>query len=124
MVGRDFECQIEGLARSDDTKILIENNEGFSDRVHDSMCKFPGVLDVGELFSKHAATLAGRESTELSVPVRSTCAEDISPYALHLRSATQIDAWAQGSADCACTNPAAGHWLLFRSEENQDRTEI
>jgi hypothetical protein len=58
----DFECQIEGLACGNDTKILIENNEGFSDRVHDSVSKFPSVLDVGELFSKHVETLAGAGS--------------------------------------------------------------
>jgi hypothetical protein len=55
----DFECQIEGLARCNDTKILIENNERFSDRVHDSVGEFQGVLDVGELFSKHVESLAG-----------------------------------------------------------------
>src|ERR1700737_4411695 len=57
MVGFDFECQIEGLARSNNTKILIENNERFSDGVQDSVSKFPGVRDVGELFSRHAKTL-------------------------------------------------------------------
>src|SRR5438270_9932889 len=58
VVGFDFESQIKRVVRSNDTKILIEDNDRFSDRLHDSMCKYPGVLDVGELFSKHVETLA------------------------------------------------------------------
>jgi hypothetical protein len=68
MFGVDFEGQLEGLARGNDTKILIENDERLSNRVHDGMCKYPGVLDVGELLSEHGKTPRGRESTELSVP--------------------------------------------------------
>src|ERR1700730_4180800 len=67
MVGFDFECQIEGLARSDNTKVLIENNERFSDGVQHSVCKFPGVRDVGKLFSKHVESLRGGGSLARSV---------------------------------------------------------
>ena len=63
------ECQIKGLARSNDTKILVENNKRFTDGVDDCVCKGPGVLDVGELFLKHGGDpRGGREPAELSVP--------------------------------------------------------
>ena len=52
-IGIDFERQIERSARGNDTKILIEHNERFSNRVDDRMRKYPGILDRGELFSEH-----------------------------------------------------------------------
>jgi hypothetical protein len=77
MVRLDLECRIEGAARSNDTKILIENNERFSDRVDDGICKHPGVLDVGELLLEHAETLVGARSLPNSQsPPRPTAAED------------------------------------------------
>src|ERR1700722_1108824 len=66
-IGIDFERQIERMACSNDLKILIEHNERFSNRIDNSVRKYPGILDLGELFSKHVTTLAGRESAELSV---------------------------------------------------------
>ena len=65
-IGIDFERQIERFSGTH-LKILIEHNERFSNRVDDRMRKYPGILDLGELFSKHVTTLAGRESAELSV---------------------------------------------------------
>src|ERR1700731_358258 len=53
VVGVDFEGQIERPARSNDPKILIEYNERFSNRVDDSVRKYPGILDLGELLSEH-----------------------------------------------------------------------
>ena len=78
VVGSDFERQIERSTRSNDPKILIEHNERFSNRVDDSVRKYPGILDLGELFSEHVSEHGGhprrgRESTELSVsgaPIR------------------------------------------------------
>lgn len=35
MLGGDLECQIEGLARGNDTKILIENDGRLSNRIHE-----------------------------------------------------------------------------------------
>src|ERR1700730_14164229 len=55
LVGIDFECQIERSARSNNPKILIEHNERFSNRVDDSVRKYPGILDLGELFSEHVS---------------------------------------------------------------------
>ena len=68
MVGLDLEFQIERLARSNDTKILIENDQRLSNRIHDGVRKYPSVLDVNELFSEHVKTLAGAGVTGLSVP--------------------------------------------------------
>ena len=79
VVGIDFEGQIERSARSNDSKILIEHNERFSNRVDDCVRKYPGILDLGELSSEHVSEhgwtpgILGRESTELSVwgaPIR------------------------------------------------------
>src|ERR1700681_3065799 len=77
VVGIDFERQVERSARSNNPKILIEHDERFSNRIDDSVRKYPGILDLGELFSEHVSehgdTLVGRESTELSVlgaPIR------------------------------------------------------
>src|ERR1700730_719496 len=53
VVGVDFKRQIERSARSNDPKILIEHNERFSNRVDDSVRKYPGILDLGELLSEH-----------------------------------------------------------------------
>jgi hypothetical protein len=55
VVGIDFERQIERSARGNDPKILIEHNERFSNRVDDSVRKFPGILDLGELFFEHVS---------------------------------------------------------------------
>jgi hypothetical protein len=59
VVGIDFERQIERSARSNDPKILIEHNERFSNRVDDSVRKYPGILDIGELFSEHVSEHGG-----------------------------------------------------------------
>ena len=63
VVGIDFERQIEGSARGNDTKILIEHNERFSNRVDDSVRKYPGILDLGNcflnMFLNMVGTLAG-----------------------------------------------------------------
>src|ERR1700694_3994912 len=72
VVGIDFERQIERSARSNDPKILIEHNERFSNRVDDGVRKYPGILDLGELFSEHVSEHGGHprirgELTELSV---------------------------------------------------------
>jgi hypothetical protein len=91
----DFECQIEGLACGNDTKILIENNERFSNRIHDSVSKFPSFMDVGELFSKHVETLAGAGSLPNSQSRCANLSKITSLYVPHLRSATQIDASAK-----------------------------
>ena len=48
VVGIDFERQIERSARSNDPQILIEDNERFSNRVDDSVRKYPGILDLRE----------------------------------------------------------------------------
>src|SRR3984893_17504655 len=53
VVGIDFERQIERSARCNNPKILIEDDDRFSSRVDDSVCKYPGILDLGELFSEH-----------------------------------------------------------------------
>lgn len=76
MVGCDFECQIEGLACSDDTKVLIENNERFSDRIHDSVSKFPGVLDVVNCFLNMWRPSRGRGVYRTLSPDAPTYAED------------------------------------------------
>src|ERR1700737_1929978 len=78
VVGIDFERQIERSARGNDTKLLIEHNERFSNRIDDSVRKCPGIMDLGELLSEHVFEHGGhprrgRESTELSVsgaPIR------------------------------------------------------
>src|ERR1700722_13286930 len=67
IVGTNFEGQIERSARGHDPKILIEHDKRFSNRVDDRARKFPGVLDLGELFTKHGDNPRRRESTELSV---------------------------------------------------------
>src|SRR5260370_21464288 len=59
VVGIDFERQVERSARSNDPKILIEHNERFSNRVDDSVRKYPGILDLGELFSEHVSEHGG-----------------------------------------------------------------
>src|ERR1700686_5473371 len=59
VVGIDFERQIERSARGNDTKILIEHNERFSNRVDDSVRKCPGILDLGELFTEHVSEHGG-----------------------------------------------------------------
>jgi hypothetical protein len=59
VVGIDFERQIERSARSNDPKILIEHNERFSNCVDDSVRKYPGILDIGELFSEHVSEHGG-----------------------------------------------------------------
>src|SRR5258705_9914460 len=59
VVGIDFERQIERSARSNNPKILIEHNERFSNRVDDSVRKYPGILDLGELFSEHVSEHGG-----------------------------------------------------------------
>ena len=51
IVGIDLECQIERSARGNDPQILIEDNERFSNRVDDSVRKYPGILDLGKLLS-------------------------------------------------------------------------
>src|SRR6476660_9714957 len=65
VVGIDFERQIERSARSNDPKILIEDNKRFSNRVDDSVRKYPGILDLGKLLSEQVG--CPRESTQLSV---------------------------------------------------------
>src|ERR1700686_4350775 len=55
VVGIDFERQVERSARSNNPKILIEHDERFSNRVDDSVRKYPGILDLGELFSEHVS---------------------------------------------------------------------
>ena len=55
VVGIDFECQVERSAGSNDPQILIEHNERFSNRIDDSARKYPGILDLGELFSEHVS---------------------------------------------------------------------
>src|ERR1700682_5041784 len=55
VVGIDFERQIERSARGNDPKNLIENHERFSNRVDDSVRKFPGILGLGELFFEHVS---------------------------------------------------------------------
>src|SRR5258705_13910113 len=59
VVGIDFERQIERSARGNDTKLLIEHNERFSNRVDDSGRKYPGILDLGELVSEHVSEHGG-----------------------------------------------------------------
>src|SRR5258706_14877485 len=59
VVGIDFERQIEGSARGNDTKILIEHNERFSNRVDDNVRKRPGILDLVKLFSEHDSEHGG-----------------------------------------------------------------
>src|ERR1700736_4887743 len=77
MVGPDLESRIEGAARCYDTKILIENDERFSDRVYYSMCKYPRVLDGDELLFEHLETLAGAGACQaLSLRRAQTAAED------------------------------------------------
>src|SRR5258707_1729630 len=83
VVGIDFECQIERSARSNDTKILIEHNERFSNRVDDSVRKYPGILDLGELFSEHVSEHSGHPRRGGSQPnsqsaARPSAAEDSS----------------------------------------------
>jgi hypothetical protein len=89
MVRLDLECRIEGAARSNDTKILIENNERFSDRVHNGICKYPGVLDVGELLLEHVATLVGAGACRTLSPRRAHPLPKITRgYTYYVRSAT------------------------------------
>jgi hypothetical protein len=77
MVGLDLEFQIEGLACGNDTKILIENDQRLSNRIHDGVRKYPGVLDVNELFSEHVETLSRGGSLPNSQSLaRPTAAED------------------------------------------------
>src|SRR5580704_5708517 len=98
VAGIDFERQIERSARGNDPKILIEHDERFSNRVDDGVRKYPGILDLGELFSEHVSEHGGhprrgRESAELSLsgaPI--PLPEIILLYAHNVRSATQFDA--------------------------------
>jgi hypothetical protein len=55
VVGIDFERQIERSARSNDTKLLIEHNDRFSNRIDNSVRKCPSILDLGELLSEHVS---------------------------------------------------------------------
>src|SRR4029453_14371585 len=59
VVGIDFERQIERSARSNDPQILIEDNERFSNRVDDSVRKYPRILDLGKLLSEHVSEHVG-----------------------------------------------------------------
>src|SRR5580704_5165576 len=59
VVGIHFERQIERSARGNDTKLVIENNERFSNRIDNSVRKCPSILDRGELLSKHVTTSQG-----------------------------------------------------------------
>src|ERR1700732_5099143 len=68
VVGMDFECQIERSARGNDTKILIEHNERFSNRVDDGVRKRPGILDLGKLFSEHISEHDGHPHRSGSLP--------------------------------------------------------
>ena len=42
-----------------DPKILIEDNERFSNCVDDSVRKYPGILDLGKLLSEHVSEHVG-----------------------------------------------------------------
>src|ERR1700694_3886524 len=59
VVGIDFERQIERSARGNDTKLLIEHNKRFSNRINDSVRKCPSILDLGELFTEHVSEHGG-----------------------------------------------------------------
>src|ERR1700738_4045743 len=67
IVGIDFECQVEGSARSNDPKILIEHNERLSNRVDDRVRKCPGILDLGKLLSEHVFEHDGSPRRGLSL---------------------------------------------------------
>jgi len=68
IVGIDFEREIERPARSNDPKILIEHNERFSNRLDDSVCKYPSIPDPGELFSEHISEYGGHPRRGGSLP--------------------------------------------------------
>jgi hypothetical protein len=119
VVGIDFECQIERSARSNDPKILIEHNERFSNRVDDSVCKYPGILDLGELFSEHVSEHGGHPPRGGAGVYRTLSLGRAHPlpkipllYTHYVRSATQFDAWKR-----AKTIPESGLRLLRRDRE-------
>src|ERR1700726_4077172 len=68
VVGIDFERQIERSARGNDTKLLIEHNEWFSNRIDNSVRKDPSILDLGELFSEHVSEHGGHPPGDGSQP--------------------------------------------------------
>src|SRR3984893_2866998 len=68
VVGIDFERQIERSARGNDTKLLIEHNERFSNRIDNSVRKCPSILDLGELFSEHVSEHGGHPRRGGSLP--------------------------------------------------------
>src|SRR6202023_2028024 len=97
VVGIDFERQIERSARSNDPKILIEHNERFSNRVDDSVRKYPGILDLGELFSEHVSEHGGHPrrgagvNRTLSLGRAHSLPKIVLLYTHYVRSATQFD---------------------------------
>src|ERR1700731_3936352 len=83
VVGIDFERQIEGSARGNDTKLLIEHNERFSNRIDNSVRKCPSILDLGKLISEHVSEHGGHPRRGGSLPnsqspARPSAAEDSS----------------------------------------------
>ena len=65
-----------GMTRSNDAKILTENNERFTDGVDDCVCKCPGVLDVGELFLEHGGDPRRAGVYRTLIPGAPNAAED------------------------------------------------
>ena len=99
VVGIDFERQIERSARSNDPKILIEHNERFSNRVDDSMRKYPSIPDLGELFSEHVSEhehgdtcVGARVCRTLSPRHAQPLPKMVSTIIIYVRSATQFGA--------------------------------
>ena len=86
----DFECQVERSARSNDPKILIEHNERFSNRVDDSVRKYPGILDLWKLFPEHVSEhgghpLWGGSLANSQSPARPSAGEDNALYTRYVR---------------------------------------
>src|ERR1700674_3562614 len=95
VVGIDFERQIERSARGNDPKILIEHNERLSNRVDDSVRKFPGILDLGELLPEQSTSVLGQT-------------EKNSVRAYVFRFALELGHCSMPSALRICANN--GHW--------------
>jgi hypothetical protein len=91
VVGIDFERQIERSARGNDTKLLIEHNERFSNRIDNSVRKCPSILDRGELLSKHVTTSQGGSLLNSQSPTHPTTAEDSQAYTHYVGQTTQFD---------------------------------